>query len=51
MQASTGYPTSVNGKWTPVARLNGDQSNQGRQLLMDAHTFHVYRVRLYAISR
>lgn len=38
-------------KWAAVRRLNGDQSNQGRELLMDAHDFHVYRVVLYSISR
>ncbi len=35
------------GKWVPVRVLNGDQSNQGRELSMDAHEFRVYRVRLY----
>lgn len=40
----------VNGDWVAERRLNGDQSNQGRQLLMDAHTFHVYRVRLYTYA-
>ncbi len=34
-----------------VRRLNGDQSNQGRELLMEGRGFHVYRVRLYAIGR
>ncbi len=38
-------------RWVTVRRLNGDQSNQGRELLMDPHGFHVYRVRLYAIRR
>src|SRR5579875_440931 len=41
----------VDGKWVPVRELNGDQSDQGRALLMDAQEFHVYRVRLYAYSR
>ncbi|MFP5235577.1 MAG: DUF5597 domain-containing protein [Acidobacteriota bacterium] len=41
----------VNGNWIAQERLNGDQSNQGRQLLMAAHAFHVYRVRLYTYSR
>lgn len=36
------------GKWTTARVLNGDQSDQGRALLMDAHTPTVYRVRLYA---
>ena len=39
------------GEWVTVRRLNGDQSNQGRELLMDGHGFHVYRVKLYAIGR
>ena len=37
------------GQWTIEKRLKGDQSNQGRQLLMDPHLHHIYRVRLYAI--
>jgi len=34
-----------------VRRLNGDQSNQGRELMMDGRGFRVYRVKLYAIER
>lgn len=30
---------------------NSDQSDQGRQILMDAQAFHVYRVRLYPHAR
>ncbi len=37
--------------WTVLRRLNGDQSNQGRQLAMDAHQIRIYRVRLYAAIR
>jgi len=37
------------GQWTVERRLNGDQTNQGRQLLLDAHVPHIYRVRLYTI--
>lgn len=37
--------------WTVLQRLNGDQSNQGRQLMMDPKAFHIYRVRLHAIAR
>ncbi len=37
--------------WTILRRLNGDQSNQGRQLSMDAHQTRIYRVRLYSIPR
>jgi beta-galactosidase GanA len=36
------------GQWTTARVLNGDQSDQGRALLTDAHTPTVYRVRLYA---
>ncbi len=39
------------GEWVTVRRLNGDQSNQGRELLMDGRGFHVYLVKLYAIGR
>jgi len=38
------------GQWTTERRLNGDQTNQGRQLLLDPHQPHIYRVRLYSIS-
>jgi hypothetical protein len=41
----------VDGKWTIIRRLNGDQSNQGRQLSMSPHEIRVYRVSLYAIDR
>ena len=40
-----------NGKWTVAERLNGDQSDQGRELLMDAHAVHLNRVRLYSYPR
>jgi Domain of unknown function (DUF5597)/Beta-galactosidase len=39
------------GRWTVAQRLNGDQTNQGRELLMDAHAVHLYRVKLYGIGR
>jgi len=39
------------GRWTVAQRLNGDQSNQGRELLMDPHTIRLYRVRLYSYPR
>lgn len=39
----------ASGQWTIEKRLNGDQTNQGRQLLMDAKHPHIYRVRLYSI--
>ena len=35
-------------QWITERRLNGDQTNQGRQLLLDPHRQHVYRVRLYS---
>jgi hypothetical protein len=38
----------VNGTWHTERVLNGDQSDQGRALQMDAHATHIYRVRLYA---
>lgn len=38
------------GRWTVERRLNGDQTNQGRQLLLDPHIPHIYRVRLYTIQ-
>jgi hypothetical protein len=38
-------------EWKVERRLNGDQSNQGRQLSMDAHEQRIYRVRLYYIPR
>jgi hypothetical protein len=37
--------------WSTLRRLNGDQSNQGRQLSMDPHQVRVYRVALYATGR
>jgi hypothetical protein len=36
-----------NGRWTVAQQMNGDQSDQGRALLLDAHAIHLYRVRLY----
>ena len=33
--------------WITVRRLNGDQSNQGRQLSMDPHRVQIFRVKLY----
>jgi hypothetical protein len=37
------------GQWETERRLNGDQTNQGRQLLLDPHRPRIYRVRLYSI--
>lgn len=39
------------GDWKVERRLNGDQSNQGRQLSMDPAQMRIYRVRLYAAER
>jgi hypothetical protein len=39
------------GNWSTLRRLNGDQTNQGRQLLMPEHQVRVYRVVLYATPR
>jgi hypothetical protein len=39
------------GSWITLRRLNGDQTNQGRQLSMPSHQIRVYRVILYATSR
>ena len=39
------------GKWITQRRLNGDQSNQGRQLSMAANQMHIYKVVLYAAER
>ena len=36
------------GEWKTERRLNGDQTNEGRQLLLDPHQQHIYRVRLYS---
>lgn len=38
------------GQWVIEKRLNGDQTNQGRQLLLDPHRASIYRVRLYSIG-
>jgi len=36
-------------RWAIARRLNGNQTNQGRGLLMSPHTAHLHRVRLYSI--
>ena len=38
------------GEWIVAARLNGDQSNQGRQLTVDSRAIRTYRVKLYSAS-
>ncbi len=37
--------------WATERVLNGDQTDQGRALLMDAHQLQIYRVRLYTYAR
>ena len=37
----------MSGQWKTERRLNGDQTNQGRQVLLDPHEPHIYRVWLY----
>jgi len=49
--ASIEEVTNAGGKWVTERVLNGDQSDQGRQLLMAPHEMHVYRVKLYAYPR
>ena len=41
----------IDGGWTIERRLNGDQTNQGRQVMLDPHQPHIYRVRLYSIAK
>jgi hypothetical protein len=38
------------GQWKVERRLNGDQTNQGRQLTLDPHEHRIFRVRLYSIA-
>lgn len=38
------------GRFRIEQRLNGDQSNQGRELMMDPRVIHLYRIRLYSYS-
>jgi beta-galactosidase GanA len=39
----------ASGQWATDRRLNGDQTDQGRRLLMDAHHPQIYHVRLYSV--
>ncbi len=41
----------ADGGWIAQRWLNGDQSNQGRQLSMDPHRMRIYHVKLYAVDR
>ena len=36
-------------QWITERRLNGDQTNQGRQLLLDPRLPHIYRLRLCSV--
>jgi beta-galactosidase GanA len=49
--ASIEQVSNADGKWVTVRQLNGDQSNQGRELSMDPHEFRVYRVKLYTYGK
>ena len=49
--ASVEEVSRSNGNWTTLRRLNGDQTNQGRQLSMAPHQVNVYRVVLYSMER
>ena len=40
----------ASGQWITERRLNGDQTDQGRELLLDPHRPHIYRVRLYSVA-
>ncbi|HZL25437.1 MAG TPA: DUF5597 domain-containing protein [Acidobacteriaceae bacterium] len=48
--ASIEQVSDADGGWVTQRRLNGDQSDQGRALLMEARRFQVYRVRLFAYT-
>jgi beta-galactosidase GanA len=48
--ASVEEVSRVAGQWKVERRLNGDQTNQGRELLLDAHRPGIYRVRLYSVA-
>jgi len=49
--ASVEQVARVNGGWMVERRLNGDQTDQGRRLLMDAKTPRWLRVRMYTVGR
>ena len=46
--ASIEQVSKAGSEWVVSARLNGDQSNQGRQLTMDPREIRTYRLRLYS---
>jgi hypothetical protein len=41
----------VNGEWRTTRRLNGDQTDQGRTLLLPDHHASLLRVKLYTLGR
>ena len=49
--ASIEQVSHANGRWMAKLRLNGDQSDQGRALLMDPHEFQIYSVKLLTYPR
>jgi Domain of unknown function (DUF5597) len=49
--ASIEQVSKAGSEWVVSARLNGDQSNQGRQLSMDPREIRTYRVQLFSLSR
>jgi len=49
--ASIEEVSHVHDQWITLRRLNGDQSNQGRQLSMAPNQVHIYRVVLYTAER
>jgi hypothetical protein len=49
--ASVEEVSKVDSNWSVTARLNGDQTNQGRQLTMDPHDVRMYRIKLYSVAR
>jgi len=44
--ASLEEGSRINGEWTTARRLNGDQDNQGRSILLPDHQFKLLRVKL-----
>ena len=49
--ASIEQVSKAGSEWVVSARLNGDQSSQGRQLTMDPREIRTYRLRLYSASQ
>jgi len=49
--ASIEQVSKAGSEWVVSARLDGDQSNQGRQLTMAPREIRTYRPRLYSASR